>query len=97
MSDTAAPSVLDRIPPIAWRAAVLALVSLLGGAGVSANIVAPAEGRMEALEGRVTVLERVARYQGCRSYLEDKGKDPADCAIIYRDLEPWLTNPEARP
>lgn len=75
--------------PLAWTVLGALVTALTAAVGF-----AP---RLSDVEERVVVLERVARYQGCRAYLQDKGKDPSDCAVIYRDLEQWLIAPEVRP
>ena len=91
------------IPPLLTKLAAAALVGVLGGSATTGAVLTqqpatPPEveeiaKRFGDLEARVTTLERVARFQGCRVYLEDTGRDPKACAVIYRDLEDFLTEP----
>ena len=70
-----------------------AVVLLVGN--VAAFSALPA--RVQAVEKRVTVLEQVTRYQACRAFLTDRGRDPKDCTDLYRYLEAFLTDPTRVP
>ena len=84
----------ELVEAIPTAKAVWALFGAIGGAAILGYTL---PSRIDNLEDRVQVLERVGRYQGCRSYFSDTGKNPADCAGIYRDLEDFLVDPALLP
>jgi hypothetical protein len=59
---------------------------VIGGLCSAGLLGASLHPRLSAVERRVDVLERIALYEGCRSWMEDHDRDPAECGVIFKDL-----------